>query len=515
MKVARFRAITLAADVVLLTISFLIMAWIKPSGLKSYVPSHSLFFIILVVIWIIVSLINGKMHRGKIINFTSLVYRVISSNIIALSLTALLMYTFRDYEYSRMVVLGTALLTTIFELFAGSVFVAYKKASAHAYGDYSTSYRQRKPTEMELVRQTNGKNHCNGSSFVAGQELVDSIERECGSEMSEAVIRMAGDRLSGKTAVLSTTTIFNIRNLPCDRYDYIINLHRINDIKNINEFLNSINRKLEMNGSFLVCVETKDQRKARILKKYPPVLNYIYYSFDFIIKRVLPKLKFTRPLYTFLTGGNSAVISRAEALGRICRAGFKIGQESFIGNLLCIESVKYRDPIPVNENIYGPMIALPRIGKGGFIVKVYKLRTMHPYSEYIQDYVYNMHKLQNGGKFMNDFRVTSWGAICRRVWLDELPMLINLFKGNMKLVGVRPLSRQYFDLYGKELRNRRIKYKPGLIPPFYADLPEDLDEIQSSELRYLDSYDRRPFLTDFRYFWKSTWNILFGNVRSN
>ncbi|MBW6502195.1 MAG: sugar transferase [Bacteroidales bacterium] len=515
MKVARFRAITLAADVVLLTISFLIMAWIKPSGLKSYVPSHSLFFIILVVIWIIVSLINGKMHRGKIINFTSLVYRVFSSNIIALSITALLMYTFRDYEYSRTVVLGTALLTTFFELFAGAVFVAYKKASAHEYGDYSGSYRHRKPSEEELVRQTNGKNNCNGSAFVAGKELVDSIERECGSEMSDAVIKMAGDKLSGRTAVLSTTTIFNIRNLPCDRYDYIINLHRINDIKNINGFLEAINRKLEMNGAFLICVETKDQRKARILKKYPPVLNYIYYTFDFLIKRVLPKLRFTRPLYIFLTGGNSTVISRAEALGRICRAGFKIGQESFIGNLLCIESVKYRDPIPVNDNIYGPMIALPRVGKNGFIIKVYKLRTMHPYSEYIQDYVYNMHRLQNGGKFMNDFRVTSWGAVCRRVWLDELPMLINLFKGNMKLVGVRPLSRQYFDLYSKELRNRRIKYKPGLIPPFYADLPEDLDEIQSSELRYLDAYDHRPLLTDFRYFWKSTWNILFGNVRSN
>jgi lipopolysaccharide/colanic/teichoic acid biosynthesis glycosyltransferase len=93
-------------------------------------------------------------------------------------------------------------------------------------------------------------------------------------------------------------------------------------------------------------------------------------------------------------------------------------------------------------------------------------------------------------------------------------MLINLLKGNMKLVGVRPLSRQYFELYDPDLQERRIKYKPGLIPPFYADLPSDLVEIQESEKRYLDAFDRNSFLTDFRYFWKSVWNIMFRNARS-
>ena len=93
-------------------------------------------------------------------------------------------------------------------------------------------------------------------------------------------------------------------------------------------------------------------------------------------------------------------------------------------------------------------------------------------------------------------------------------MLINFFKGNMKLVGVRPLSRHYFELYNKDLQERRIKYKPGLVPPFYADIPSNLDEIQKSEIKYLDHYDKHPFLTDFRYFWKSVWNILFRYARS-
>ena len=143
--------------------------------------------------------------------------------------------------------------------------------------------------------------------------------------------------------------------------------------------------------------------------------------------------------------------------GRLSRAGFIIKQESFIGNKLCIEARKSGDPIPMNGTMYGPLIALPRIGQEGRLIKVYKLRTMHPYSEFIQDYVYRLHDLQDGGKFKNDFRITSWGAVCRRIWLDELPMLINYVKGDMKLVGVRPLSKHYFELYKKEVQERADK----------------------------------------------------------
>ncbi len=293
----------------------------------------------------------------------------------------------------------------------------------------------------------------------------------------------------------------------------LLTFDRINDIIKLNDFLDEVNSKLENKGVFLSCVETKDQRKARLLKKYPPVINYIFYSFDFIVKRVLPKLKWTRGLYKMLTRDLNKVYSRAEALGRLSRAGFMINQESFIGNNLCIEAIRIGEPIPMNGTNYGPLIALPRIGKNGDMIKVYKLRTMHPYSEYIQDYVYKQYDLQDGGKFKDDFRITSWGAVCRKIWLDELPMLINFFKGNMKLVGVRPLSKHYFELYNKELQERRIKYKPGLIPPFYADMPSDLDAIQESENRYLDSYDKHPVLTDFKYFWKSMFNIMFKHAQ--
>ena len=84
----------------------------------------------------------------------------------------------------------------------------------------------------------------------------------------------------------------------------------------------------------------------------------------------------------------------------------------------------------------------------------------------------------------------------------------------MKLVGVRPLSDHYFNLYSKELQDLRIKTKPGLIPPFYVDMPISLEEIIASEIKYLKAYEKSPYKTDFIYFFKSLFNILIKRKRS-
>jgi lipopolysaccharide/colanic/teichoic acid biosynthesis glycosyltransferase len=104
----------------------------------------------------------------------------------------------------------------------------------------------------------------------------------------------------------------------------------------------------------------------------------------------------------------------------------------------------------------------------------------------------------------------------RKYWIDELPMLLNLLKGNMKLVGVRPISQHYFSLYCTKLQEQRTRHKPGLLPPFYADLPKTLDEIQASEMRYLTMCEQKgTLITDFIYFWKICWTIIFKRARSS
>ncbi|MBT7035143.1 MAG: hypothetical protein HN973_00310, partial [Lentimicrobiaceae bacterium] len=225
-------------------------------------------------------------------------------------------------------------------------------------------------------------------------------------------------------------------------------------------------------------------------------------------------LPFTKRIYFFITKGRGRVLSRAETYGRLYSCGFEIIDERRIGTEIYYVAKKVKKPVFDNSPTYGPIIRLKRYGKGGKLFNVYKLRTMYAYSEYLQEYVYKQNSLKEGGKFSNDFRITTEGKIFRKFWLDELPMLINVFKGNMKVVGIRPLSKHYFNLYSEELKNKRIKFKPGLVPPFYADRPKTLEEIMESEMRYLEAYEKHPFITDVKYFFKAFYNIIFRHARS-
>jgi len=299
-----------------------------------------------------------------------------------------------------------------------------------------------------------------------------------------------------------------------DQFDAIVNLKRINDFRYINKFFEAANAKLPVGGLFIDFVESKNLRKRRILHKYPPVINYVAYSIDFIIKRVFPKFALTKRLYFFLTRGQNRVLTKAETFGRLYSCGFEVIDERAISNYLFFITRKITEPHYPEHPTYGPFVKLERVGYKGKIIKVYKLRTMHPYSEYIQELVFKKQGLQEGGKFRSDFRVSTLGRFLRMFWLDELPMLINLLRGDLKIVGVRPLSRHYFGLYSEDLQKRRINYRPGLIPPFYADNPKTLEEIMESEIHYMDSYDKHPFRTDVRYFTRAVFNIIFRRYRS-
>jgi lipopolysaccharide/colanic/teichoic acid biosynthesis glycosyltransferase len=84
----------------------------------------------------------------------------------------------------------------------------------------------------------------------------------------------------------------------------------------------------------------------------------------------------------------------------------------------------------------------------------------------------------------------------------------------MKLIGVRPLSQHYLSLYSDEVRRIRKKTKPGLLPPFYADMPSSLEEIMESEKRYCEAYLKNPITTDVKYFFKILNSIIFKGKRS-
>ena len=90
-----------------------------------------------------------------------------------------------------------------------------------------------------------------------------------------------------------------------------------------------------------------------------------------------------------------------------------------------------------------------RPGKDGKIFKVIKFKTMTDERD------------ANGVLLPDADRLTKVGAFVRSTSIDELPQLINVLKGDMALIGPRPLLVQYLTLYSKE-QMRRHEVRPGI-----------------------------------------------------
>jgi lipopolysaccharide/colanic/teichoic acid biosynthesis glycosyltransferase len=348
--------------------------------------------------------------------------------------------------------------------------------------------------------------------------------RETGSARAKGLITF-GTKLDGfiwgnvrlddvNVKVVSTAEVLSLELLEDGDIDCIINLNKINNVRYVNKFFAAANQRLPQHGYYIGRVETKNQRKERIYNRFPWPIATPYYLFDFVFHRMLPKMHLSRKFYFWATKGQNRVITLSETLGRLISCGFEIvdfreveGHTWFIGKKR--ESPRY-DFNPT----YGLFVKLTRVGKDGKYIQVRKFRTMHPFSEYIQEYLFNKNNLKEGGKLDRDFRITSWGKVIRKLWIDEIPMIWNLLKGEIKLFGVRPLSRHYFSLYPEDFQQMRIRHKPGLIPPFYVDMPKTLDEIVDSEKRYLEAYERNPLKTDIVYLYKALCNIIIRKARS-
>lgn len=96
-----------------------------------------------------------------------------------------------------------------------------------------------------------------------------------------------------------------------------------------------------------------------------------------------------------------------------------------------------------------PFFTQLRPGKDGKIFKLIKFRSM------------TCEKDKDGNLLPDEVRLTRYGEILRSTSLDELPELLNILKGDMSIVGPRPLLVQYLPLYNEEQRHRH-DVRPGL-----------------------------------------------------
>ena len=513
------RKITLfyAADISLVTLSFLLLIWVKPASLRVYLPQYFEPFLIFLCIWLAASIPTKKYSAKGKESFSDFMVPVVLSGFITLGVVCILIVGYNRFAYSRLIIFGTIALSGFLEILLFSLYYYYRKLNRSTDNFESVMfYLKQLETQPASVNYISLARSENTEDYPAYNLLhYKEFLLEKTSDSAYRFLCNYIDEKNDPTLVLSTTSRYIVEMTPAGLSNVLINLQPINDIKRVNKFFAMVNAKLAIGGLFIGCVMTNEIRKANIFRKYPWGIKYIIYSNYFIFKRIFPKVPVLKKIYFFITNGFDRPMSGAEAIGRLYCCGFEVLENQQFADRLFFVARKTTEPIFDLKPTYGPLISLKRIGKNGKIIHVYKLRTMHPYAEYIQEYVFARNQLQEGGKFKNDFRISTSGRLLRKFWIDELPMLFNMLIGDLKLVGVRPLSNHYFSLYSKELQERRMKHRPGLVPPFYADMPVTLDEIMASELNYLAAYEKHPFRTDWIYFWKAINNILIKRKRSN
>jgi len=514
-KIIHYRKIAfILLDWFLLNSSYVLSIYFKRD--RFFLDKYYLIFLFLYnFIWILSILLARKFVNIKPSNFYEGIRRWLRSFFYMVFLVFFLVFLFKLFSYSRQIILSSILiyllLTILFYLF---VYLYRWGPAVETIDDdelIQKNILDNSDNEITIdlpnrvVDDSLMQNFLDATNeFWKYSSLIDFIKSSIRTERIKAA----------KTFFCITNRPESIRNILSGNLEIIGNFMRINKFQRINQFFIAVNEKLAQGGYYFGLVETIEQRRNRKYKNIPVVIRQIIEFVDFLWMRVFPKVKAINKLYFAIHRKGERVISRIEILGRLIFCGFKIVSEEKVDNKYLFVVKKVGKPRTDATPSYSAIFKQKRIGKNGADIFIYKFRTMHPFSEYLHEYFLSTNKLNAIGKVHNDPRITGWGKIMRRFWLDEIPMIINFLQGDLKMVGVRPISRSFNRLYPDDLRKNRTRYKPGLLPSIYADKWSSIEDIFNSERKYLDRYQKHPLSTDLTYFFKIIISILLHKTRS-
>jgi lipopolysaccharide/colanic/teichoic acid biosynthesis glycosyltransferase len=135
--------------------------------------------------------------------------------------------------------------------------------------------------------------------------------------------------------------------------------------------------------------------------------------------------------------------------------------------LLAISPLMIAIAIAIKLDSRGPLFfRQPRVGRHGRHFNMLKFRTMVPGADAMKDSLRDRNEAQEGlFKIADDPRVTRVGRLLRKSALDELPQLFNIVRGEMSLVGPRPLVIDE-DRHVEGWHRRRLELKPGMTGPW-------------------------------------------------
>ena len=110
-----------------------------------------------------------------------------------------------------------------------------------------------------------------------------------------------------------------------------------------------------------------------------------------------------------------------------------------------------------------------------------------------------------------DDRVTRVGRFLRNYYLDEIPQVLNVIKGDMSIVGPRPHVQFEVDNYTEEQR-RRLSVKPGITGLWQVGGKADctFSELINLDLEYIDNWS---LMSDFKLIFQTVWIIVLGGEK--
>ncbi|WP_075882768.1 sugar transferase [Candidatus Protochlamydia sp. W-9] len=156
-----------------------------------------------------------------------------------------------------------------------------------------------------------------------------------------------------------------------------------------------------------------------------------------------------------------------------------------------------------------------RIGRGGKSFQCYKFRTMYQDADKrLKDILNKDSHLKkewdNCFKLKNDPRITSIGIFLRKTSLDELPQFWNVLKGDLSVVGPRPIVQAEVDKYLGLKAYKILSIRPGLTGPWQVSGRSDINCYQKRIL--LDEYyvDHRSMVLDLKLIAKTIPTMLFS-----
>ena len=150
-----------------------------------------------------------------------------------------------------------------------------------------------------------------------------------------------------------------------------------------------------------------------------------------------------------------------------------------------------------------------RVGKGGRPFVLYKFRSMYEDAEQVKENLMHLNEARGAlFKIRKDPRITRTGIILRRFSIDELPQLVNIFKGQMSLVGPRPPVLSEVNQYA-DLQMKRFDVLPGLVglPQVSGRSDLSFDEVITLDLFYIENWS---LLLDLKILLKAIPVVLMG-----